>query len=59
MVGTRVVAAQSLSRGMNDVTTATSCAASGSSARIFWESTRALIFLAARIGRDQRFALAS
>jgi hypothetical protein len=43
--------------GMNDVTTATGCAVSRRSARIFWERPRALILLlAARSKEDQRFA---
>lgn len=46
--------------GMNDVTTATGCAVSRRSGRIFWERPRALILLAARSKEeDQRFALAS
>ena len=45
--------------GMNDVTTATGCAVSRRSARIFWESPRALILLAARSKEDQRFVVAS
>ena len=45
--------------GMNDVTTATGCAVSRRSARIFWESPRALILLAARSKEDERFAVAS
>lgn len=45
--------------GMNDVTTATGCAVSRRSARIFWESPRALILLVARSKEDQRFAVAS
>jgi hypothetical protein len=45
--------------GMNDVTTATGCAVSRRSARIFWERPRALILLAARSKEDQRFAVAS
>jgi hypothetical protein len=45
--------------GMNDVTTATGCAVSRRSARIFWESPRALVLLAAeRSKEDQRFAVA-
>ena len=34
--------------GINDVTTATGCAVSQRSARIFWESPRALVFLVVR-----------
>ena len=45
--------------GMNDVTTATGCAVSRRTARIFWDSPRALILLAARSEEDQRFAVAS
>jgi hypothetical protein len=45
--------------GMNDVTTATGCAVSRRSARIFWESPRALTLLAARSKEDERFAVAS
>jgi hypothetical protein len=45
--------------GMNDVTTATGCAVSRRSARIFWESPRALILLAAARSKDERFAVAS
>lgn len=45
--------------GMNDVTTATGCAVSRRSARIFWDRARALILLAARSKEDQRFAVAS
>jgi len=46
--------------GMKDVTTATGCAVSRRSARIFWERPRALILLAARSKEeDQRFAVAS
>ena len=45
--------------GMNDVTTATGCAVSRRSARIFWDRPRALILLAARSKEDQRFAVAS
>jgi hypothetical protein len=45
--------------GMNDVTTATGCAISRKSARILWESPRALLLLAARLEEDRRFAVAS
>lgn len=45
--------------GINDVTTATGCAVSLRSARIFWESPRALMLLAARLKEDERFAVAS
>jgi hypothetical protein len=45
--------------GMNEVTTATGCAVSRRSARIFWERPRALILLAARSKEDARFAVAS
>ena len=44
--------------GMKDVTTATGCAVSRRSARIFWESSRALVLLA-RSEEDQRFGVAS
>ena len=44
---------------MNDVTTATGCAVSRRIARIFWDSPRTLILLAARSKEDQRFAVAS
>lgn len=44
--------------GMKDVTTATGCAVSRRSARIFWESSRALLLLA-RSEEDQRFGVAS
>ena len=43
---------------MNDVTTATGCAVSRRSARIFWESPRALMLLAERSKEDERLAVA-
>ncbi len=45
--------------GMNDVTTATGCAVSRRSARIFWESPRTLMLLVARSKEDKRFAVVS
>lgn len=45
--------------GMNEVTTATGCAVSRRSARIFWERPRALMLLAARSKEDRRFAVTS
>jgi hypothetical protein len=52
-------ASASATLGMNEVTTATGCAVSRRSARIFWESPRALILLAARSKEDECFDVAS
>ena len=50
---------EAVTLGMNEVTTATGCAVSRRSERIFWESPRALMLPAARSKEDQRFAAAS